>query len=70
MVREAPQRSVTLMEPQAAPAAMHNSVSVSGLQAQLLPEHCSVVLSHVFAHVRDLPQAFVTMPHATPAHEG
>ena len=49
MVREAPQRSVTLMEPQAAPAAMHNSVSVSGLQAQLLPEHCSVVASQVLA---------------------
>ena len=48
-VREAPQRSVTVMEPQSAPAFMHSSVFVSGLHTQLLPEHCCVVALHVFA---------------------
>ena len=48
-VREEPQRSVRVMEPQVAPAAAQSSAFVSGLHTQLLPEHCCVVALHVFA---------------------
>ena len=69
-VREAPQRSVTVIVPQVALAAPHSSVSVSGLQTQLLPEHCWVVALQVLGQVRELPHALETEPQAMPEQDG
>ncbi len=69
-VRDEPQRSVRVMDPHSAPAAEHSSASVSGLHTQELPEHCCVVLLQVFGQLLELPQAFETLPHATPEQDG
>ncbi len=69
-VREVPQRSVRVTDPQVAPAAEHSSASVSGLHTQELPEHIWVVVLHVFEQELDPPQALETVPQATPLHEG
>lgn len=69
-VREAPQRSVTVIEPHSALLAAQSCALVSGTHTQEFPEHICVPGVQVFRHEVVLPQALETEPHATPLHEG
>jgi len=56
MVREVPQRSVVVSEPQSLPRAVHSAWSVSGRHWQTFEVHCSFAPHMPQAAVRKLPQ--------------
>jgi hypothetical protein len=69
MVRVAPQRSVAVIDPHAALAALHSSCALSGSQPQTFEAPHAIPVSHVpHAAVRVTPQlsASVTSPQLAP----